>query len=758
MIKEKKSESIKFRAQAVIYEADDSGFKIIKGKAYDKNGVDEIGKCSLKGELHDVEEGDEVFAVGYWDEHPKYGVSFYTTTYVKSMQKTPKSILNYLKNGNIAGISQKKAELIVDKFGSNTFDVLVYQTHLLKEINGIGKKTIEKIKASAKECLEQQSIMESILMYIQSFDISPAYAKRIYNRYGEKSMAVIKENPYKLADEVKGIGFLKADEIALKNGVQKDSPFRVESAVLYVITQMSDEGDVYGEMSAVSAKCCEFLGLGYEYVDSAIKRLVKDKRLINDNGDLYIPKLYYAEVNAAEKLMRLTMNSQNSFNASDYDIESMSKAINIKYEDAQVRAIKTACKSNVCVITGGPGTGKTTVINGIIRLCRKRGLKVACAAPTGKASKRMSEATGMEAKTIHKLLEMKYDEENKIMSFSRNEDKPLDEDVLIIDESSMVDILLFNSLMRAVPLSMKVIMVGDVDQLPSVGCGNVLNDVISSDVVPVETLSIIHRQTEGSDIIKNAHKINTGHTPELINKRTGDFFFINTDGMEPEAVRDLIVRYVSEGLPRCYHVSPDEIQVLAPMKKGHTGVYELNNFIQEKVNPYKKNKPSIMTNGNIFREGDKVMCTSNDYSNNVFNGDVGIIKTIKAKIDDFDDDADDKKKETYFSVDFGDREVFFPLKSIDNFTLSYAMTIHKSQGSEYDIVVMPLLNQNYVMLQRNLLYTGLTRAKKVFVLVGQRTAVRTAVHTLKVIKRNTHLADRLKDETGIFGITQITAS
>lgn len=757
MLEIKKSESIKFKASVVIYN-NELGFKIIKGFAYDEDGKAEIGKCSLKGYLYDVEAGDEVFTVGHWEDHPQYGMSFMAESYVKSMPKTKASILNYLKQGNIAGISKTKAELIVNIFEDKTLDVLLYQTDLLSAIKGIGQKTIDKIQKSAQENLAEQSQMMAIMMYIQSFDISPAYAKRIYDKYGIKSMDVIKENPYRLADEVKGIGFLKADEIALRNGIKKDSPFRVESAILYTMSQMNDEGDVYSKYDDVVAKCKDFLELNKSYINDALDRLITEKRIIDENKDLYLPKLYYAEVDAASKLIEISHNTQNSFYASDNEIESMSKAIHIKYADAQVSAIKAACSSNVIVITGGPGTGKTTVTNGIIRLCQKHGLKVECAAPTGKAAKRMSEATGMGAKTIHKLLEMKYDENAKKIFFSRNEQNPIVADVLVIDESSMIDIALFNSLLKAVPIETKLIIVGDIDQLPSVGCGNVLHDIIDSEMIPVERLSLIYRQGQQSDIVKNAHIINSGHTPSLKNKRDGDFFFIDTDGMDAEAIRDKIVQYVCVNLPKCYNISPENIQVLAPMKKGHTGVYELNSFIQDKLNPASDNKTFLVSNGNIFREGDRVMCTSNDYESDIFNGDVGKIVSIHKSIEDYDDDEEDNvenKMEKFFDVEIDGKIIRLALNKIDNFTLAYAMTIHKSQGSEYDIVVMPLTNQNYIMLQRNLLYTGLTRAKKIFVLVGQKSAIRTAVHTLKVVKRNTHLNSRLREAAGVLGLRAV---
>lgn len=747
-MKHKKIDSIKFKAEAIVYEEENSGFKIIRGTVYDESGARIIGDCSVKGIMCDIEEGDELLASGFWEEHPLYGNTFHENAYVKCVPRTKKSILNYLMQGNIAGISPSRAEKIVSRFGKQTFDVLIYKTHLLKEINGIGPKSIAKIQKSAKENLEQQNIMSSIMMYLQDFNITPAYARKIYEYYGIASMDVIKKNPYQLADDVKGIGFLKADEIALKNGIKKDSPFRIESAVLYTISQMNSDGDVYGTVKSVTQQCCDYLQLDSSYVDKAIASLIKSKRIICDDDALYLPELYKAETYAAKKLVQLSVYKGGSFNVSDTEIEQLSADVHITYADAQVKAIKKACQSNVIVITGGPGTGKTTVINGIIKMCKKQGLSVLCAAPTGKASKRMSEATGMDATTIHKLLELKYNEDNKKARFTRNEANPLTGDVLIIDESSMIDMMLFYAVLKAMPTDMKLILVGDVDQLPSVGCGNILYDIIASQIINIERLNVIYRQAEQSNIVKNAHLINNGSMPSLKNKRTGDFFFIDAQGMAPEDIRDKIVTYVCTNLPKCYNVTPDNIQVLAPMKKGHTGVYELNSHIQHKLNPPSKKKAFLTSDGNIFREGDKVMCISNDYENMVFNGDIGKITTIKKKINNFDDDNDEK----YFAVDFDGKEIHFPLCKIDNFMLAYATTIHKSQGSEYDIVVMPLTNHNYIMLQRNLLYTGLTRAKKIFVLVGQKQAISRAVKTLKVAERNTRLDIRLKEEAGRLGL------
>lgn len=751
MREEVAKESIKFEAKFVTYK-NESGFKIIAGVAYKADTGEKICKCSAKGQMYDVEEGDVVFASGNWDDHPKYGLGFKVDAYVKVIPADKESILVYLQQGNITGVSKKRASMIVQKFGEDTFDILVNHTERLLEIKGIGEKSIQKIKESAKENLEEQQMVSSIMVYIQNFGISPAYAQRIYNRYKIKSMEVIRKNPYQLAEDVKGIGFLKADEIALKNGVAPDSPFRVESAVLYVLGKMNDDGDVFGTVTAVENQCCEFLGLDVSYVDSAIDRLANAKKIIKEDEAIYPEKLFRAESDTASNLVRLlTTSDANSIEITADDIVEYGKKHKIEYADEQVEAIITACKSNVMILTGGPGTGKTTTVKGVIAMFEKYGLKVVCAAPTGKAAKRMKEATGKEAMTVHKILEVHSDPEYGFR-FGKNEKNPLQADALIIDESSMIDIQLANSILKAIPNNMKIIFVGDIDQLPSVGCGNVLHDMIKSEIIPLVRLTKIFRQAQESDIVKNAHAINDGIVPSFKNRRDGDYFFMDVADRSQEEIRDAIVEYVCDKLPKFYGIDPSEIQVLAPMKKGHTGVIELNDFIQNRINPPSVKKEVIYFRDRIFREGDRVMYTCNDYDKKVFNGDIGRITSIFT----IGEDEDDCGKRC-FKVDFDGNEVVFDMKAASDFILAYATTIHKSQGSEYDIVVMPLTNANYIMLQRNLLYTGVTRAKKVFVLFGQKQAVAKAVKTLKVVKRNTRLSGRIIDAAGIMAYTLKTA-
>ena len=671
--------------------------------------------------------------------------------YVKIIPQDKKSILWYLKQGNIDGISQKRAEAIVNKFGDNTFDVLIYQTELLQQIKGIGKKSIEKIKKCAKEKLEEQNMIQTIMMYIQGFGISPAYANRIYKRYGLDSIKVINENPYRLADEVKGIGFLKADEIALKNGMPKDSPFRVESAVMYVLKQMSEDGDVFGHREKVEKDCRDFLQLDVSYVENAVKSLIQKKKIICEDDALYLIPLYKAETYAAKKIVELLQSKTKRVNVTKKEVKAMGKELDRDYAPEQVQAIIESCRSNVLILTGGPGTGKTTTVNGIIHMLKKHGMDaILCAAPTGKASKRMKETTGEKAQTIHRTLEVKS-EGAYGFKFGKNEKTPLEGDAIIIDESSMIDMELMASVLKAIPEGMKLILVGDIDQLPSVGCGNVLHEMIDSNVVPIVRLKTIFRQAAESQIIKNAHLINEGVVPSFKNNRNGDYFFMDVDGMEQERIRDYIVTYVCDNLPRYYNVGADEIQVLAPMKKGPTGVWELNDYIQNRINPPSATKQIIPCNDHLLRVGDKVMYTCNDYDKKIFNGDVGKIVSIcltQNEADDADEDNADESAKRGFVVDFDGNRVHFDLSKAQDFILAYATTIHKSQGSEYDIVVMPLTTANYIMLQRNLLYTAVTRAKKVFVLFGQKNAVARAVKNLTVVNRNTRLGSRISEDAG----------
>lgn len=497
--------------------------------------------------------------------------------------------------------------------------------------------------------------------------------------------------------------------------------------------------------------CRDFLQLDVSYVENAVKSLIQKKKIICEDDALYLIPLYKAETYAAKKIVELLQSKTKRVNVTKKEVKAMGKELDRDYAPEQVQAIIESCRSNVLILTGGPGTGKTTTVNGIIHMLKKHGMDaILCAAPTGKASKRMKETTGEKAQTIHRTLEVKS-EGAYGFKFGKNEKTPLEGDAIIIDESSMIDMELMASVLKAIPEGMKLILVGDIDQLPSVGCGNVLHEMIDSNVVPIVRLKTIFRQAAESQIIKNAHLINEGVVPSFKNNRNGDYFFMDVDGMEQERIRDYIVTYVCDNLPRYYNVSADEIQVLAPMKKGPTGVWELNDYIQNRINPPSTTKQIIPCNDHLLRVGDKVMYTCNDYDKKIFNGDVGKIVSIcltQNEADDADEDNADESAKRGFVVDFDGNRVHFDLSKAQDFILAYATTIHKSQGSEYDIVVMPLTTANYIMLQRNLLYTAVTRAKKVFVLFGQKNAVARAVKNLTVVNRNTRLGSRISEDAG----------
>ena len=765
MIKERKIESIRFETKAVIYQ-NETGFKILAGVAYNADSGEMLRKCSLKGQLSDVEDGDTLFVSGDWDEHPKYGVGFRAEAYVKAVPQDKKSMLAYLKHGNIAGISAKRAELIIDKFGDNAFDVLIYQPHLLEGIRGIGKKTIEKIKVSAKDKLETRNMIAQIMRYIQGFDISPAYSNKIYKQYGLDSIKVLKENPYRLADDIAGVGFLKADEIALKNGISETSPFRVESAVLYILKQMNKEGDVFSYIQDIEAEGKEFLKLDKSYIDKAVESLVSKKRVIREDDAVYLTNLFKAEEHAAKRIVELIANNTKCIEVTDADVKRLEEeeyddyvkkykkehGNNVEglekkreYADKQREAIIAACKSDVLILTGGPGTGKTTTVNGIIKMLKKHGLSVLCAAPTGRAAKRMEEATHHKSMTIHRTLEVKS-EGSHGFKFSKNETSPLEGDALIIDESSMIDMSLLDSVLKAIPNGMKLILVGDIDQLLSVGCGNVLYEMIHSGKVPVVRLKAIFRQDEESGIVVNAHKINRGETVKIDNK-SKDFFFLKR--YDADVIVAGIVYLVQKKLPPYVKAKPLDIQVLTPMRKGLLGVERLNEVLQKYLNPQDAKKKEKETGKGLFREGDKVMQIRNNYQLEweirgkygiavdkgvgVFNGDMGIIEEINTFA------------ETLTVVFEENRYVEYSFKQLDELELAYAVTIHKSQGSEYPAVILPLLGGPRMLMSRNLLYTAVTRARTCVTIIGSEVTFEEMIRNKQEKERYTSLCQRIEE-------------
>ena len=610
-------------------------------------------------------------------------------------------------------------DVIEESFGKDTLDVKESPDELLK-IPGIGKVRVDRIKTSWQE----QKEIKNIMLFLQSYEVSTSHATKIFKTYGSESISIVKENPYRLADDIWGIGFKTADAIAQKMGIEKEKFVRLRSGIFYALNKLAEEGHCYAVRDQLIAKAKELLEVDDPELEMTLDEMIRTGDVIRepDIQAIYLPPYYFSESGCAKRLTRLISCGQAVKADAGQILQKVAAQSEITYDDIQLEAVKTALSSKVMVLTGGPGTGKTTTTLGIISAYQAAGCRIILAAPTGRAAKRMSEATGMEAKTIHRLLEYKPPE-----GYQKNEENPLDGDVLILDECSMIDIMLMYNLLKAMPEQMTLILVGDIDQLPSVGAGNVLRDIIDSESVPVVRLTRIFRQAQGSRIIMNAHRINKGEPIDMRGGKESDFFFASR-GSNQEVV-ETVVQYCSSNLPRYYHVDPlKDIQVLTPMQRGECGAVNLNQVLQEAMNP---SKIFLRRAGTQYRLNDKVMQIRNDYDKEVFNGDIGMITKV---------DMEDRE----LTVRFDDRDVVYDVTELDELSLAYAVTIHKSQGSEYPIVVMPFTMSHFVMLQRNLLYTGVTRAKKILVLVGDKKAVYYAIRNETTTKRNTYLAQRLR--------------
>lgn len=705
--------------ERITYQNPDNGYTILKARVKD---VPEL--VPVLGNLLDVSIGSVLLVDGNWKVDKQYGRQFIAESWEETMPATIYGIEKYLGSGLIKGVGPKFAKRIVNAFGMDTISVIEDDISRLHEVPGIGEKRIQMIHDS----WQKQKEVKNIMLFLQSNGVSTSFAAKIYKQYGNESIQKVKENPFRLADDIWGIGFKTADAIAQKIGIAKDFYVRIRSGIIYALSQLADEGHSFSPRELLVDNAKSLLEVDGVQVSYAIDQMVLDKDLFSDEDAIFLAPFYYAEVGVANKLKKILTSPAWEEDTGDLlhldisvNISDMEKMLGIKYDEFQAQAIEMAMQSKIMVLTGGPGTGKTTTTQGIIEAFKEKGLEIVLAAPTGRAAKRMSEATGMEAKTIHRLLEYKPPD-----GYQRNEDNPLEGDVLIVDECSMIDIILMNALLKAIPVTMRLILVGDIDQLPSVGAGNVLRDIIDSDVMPVIQLTRIFRQAQSSRIITNAHKINKGNFPDISNGRNTDFFFIERD--DPEIAATEIIELVSSKLPNYYKVKPSDIQVLTPMQRGIIGAATLNMSLQAKLNP---SGAAIQYRGYVFRLYDKVMQIKNNYDKEVFNGDIGRI---------IDVNSEDKT----IMVRFDNRHISYEMTELDELVHAYATTIHKAQGSEYPIVVMPILMTHYVMLQRNLLYTGITRAKKVLVIVGSKKALGAAVRNNSVVKRNTRLKERLR--------------
>lgn len=734
---QKENEKLKGTVTEIVY------YNSVNGYAVCDIENDE-GSYTAVGYMPYIAGGEKVTLSGEWTFHQDYGPQFKVEFFEKDMPSEVNDIMKYLASGSIKGVRMATAQKIVDMFGEDTLNVLEKEPEKLSKIHGISRKKALEI---GEDYVRQQGV-RNIVMYLQKFGITPQSAVKVYKRYGSESVEVIKENPYVLSETVYNIGFKTADKIALEMGIEPNSVIRIEAAIKHILNNATMNGHTYLPKRMLLDEVCRFLNVSDEEAENTLVKMIFESKLKNENDNhyqqkIYLPKLYEAEIYVADKINKISKNCTSN---EKIDIEKIIKDIEksngINLAEHQKSAVYCAMEKGATVITGGPGTGKTTIINTIIQIMDNLDKKVLLAAPTGRAAKRMTEVCGIEAKTIHRLLESAFSESDDNMRFLKDEENPLDCDLLIIDEMSMVDILLMQALLKALKSHTRLIMVGDSDQLPSVGAGNVLHDIINSGVVPTVALTEIFRQAKESAIVVNAHKINHGEYPEF-NKEGTDFFLVKRDNAVEisAAIIDLFIKR----LPKAYKYNPlYQIQILSPTRKGITGVTELNNALQKVINPPDKKKKEKPFKNVIFREGDKVMQTRNNYDMEwtkldnqedtgcgIFNGDIGYIHRI------------DKEMESATIV-FDDRLCIYEFSKMEDLDLAYAVTVHKSQGSEFDAVIMPMYPCAPMLQNRNLFYTAVTRAKKLVVLVGRESCVQTMIDNNTKQLRYTGLEQKLR--------------
>jgi exodeoxyribonuclease V alpha subunit len=699
----------------ITFQNEENGYTVARLQVEGQRGGEPV---TIVGETLSMNPGESVVLEGEWTTHKQFGQQFKISSYQMVHPSTVEGMRRYLGSGLIKGVGPVTAKRIVNHFGEESLAVIESDPERLAEVEGLGPK---RAKLIVKAWAEQQEI-HNVMLFLQSHEVGTGYAVKIWKKYGQEAVSMIQDNPYRLAVDVWGIGFLTADRIAQKMGIPAHSDRRIQAGLQHVLHEAADkDGHVFLAEEELIEACAQALEIPVEAVSPCIEQLAVTETIVVNEGRVYLPHLYYAEKGAATRCFQLSQVQRIELGDIPSEIGAIELRDNVTFAPLQKKALEKALSHNLLVLTGGPGTGKTTTIKGLIALMEARKKRIALAAPTGRAAKRMSEATGYEAKTIHRLL--KYSPKEN--AFEKNFENPLEIDALIVDEVSMVDTVLMNSLLRAVPISASVVLVGDTDQLPSVGAGNVLRDIIASGTVETVALNEIFRQAQTSRIITNAHAINQGHMPDISNARDSDFFFLEAE--DPALVVETVFGLCASRLPKTYGLNAiDDIQVLAPMYRGETGAINLNRVLQEKLNP----KGQVLQRGGAqFRVGDKVMQIRNNYDKDVFNGDMGRILAIE---------------EDMVSVNFQDRPVIYELSELDELDLAYAVSVHKSQGAEYKAVVMPLTTQHYMMLQRNLLYTAITRAKGLVVLVGTQKALGMAVKNNVVSQRHTTLAERIR--------------
>jgi exodeoxyribonuclease V alpha subunit len=725
MQKNERASLVKLKGQLerVTFENEENDYVVAKVRVY---GYSDL--VTVVGNIPSPSPGEILSMSGEWTNHSKFGAQFKVVFCTCTVPASVAGIEKYLGSGLIRGIGPVMAKRIVKMFGEKALDIIEESVEKLLEVEGIGKLRIEMI---AKAWTEQKEI-RSVMVFLQSHGVSSAYASKIYKRYGNESIAIVKENPYRLAHDIYGIGFLTADRIAQKLGFDEKSPLRAEAGIIFKLHELTDEGHVYYPKEYLISQAKEILNVDESVLEIALSSLQAENKIIieklkDDETEIcgiFLSGYHFAEVQIAKKLGEIRDFPKNTKEIyPDVALKYVQKKLSISLAEKQIEAVKSAITNKLLVITGCPGTGKTTITKAILEIFSLVTDKILLAAPTGRAAKRMSEATSKEAKTIHRLLE--FDPAKG--GFKRDENYQLNCDLIILDEASMIDTLLMYHLLKAIPKSATLIMVGDVNQLPSVGAGNVLKDIVNSEAFLVIELNEIFRQAQESDIIMNAHRIIFGQYPKIENQDGTDFFFINED--DQEKVLDKIILMVRERIPKKFNHDPlNDIQVLTPMNRGIVGTLKLNEALQDALNP---NSFEIIRGGRRYRTGDKVMQIKNNYDKNVFNGDIGTISHI------------DSENQT-ITVNIDGNDIVYEYADLDELVLAYAVSIHKSQGSEYPAIVIPLVMGHYVMLQRNLLYTAITRGKKLVIVIGSKKALFLAVNNNKTMKRNTWLQGRLR--------------
>jgi len=708
-------ESLKGIIEKIVYRNNENGYIIAKISLEKK----EDKLTTIVGNMASVNIGEDYELKGEWVNNSKYGWQFNFKDYQLILPTSLLGLKRYLSSGLIKGVGPSTADRIVKYFGDKTLEVLENDLQRLTEVEGIAEKRMEIISKS----WEQQKEIKRVMIFLQSYQITTGYAVKIYKTYGNTAIEKLKENPYQLVDDVFGIGFKIADRIAQNLGIEPASPARIKAGIKYILNELTNQGHCYGIINEIIDKSSELLEVEKLLVEKTLDVLKNNQEIILQEDRVWLPFYYFAELGVSKKLIELVRFPQQLINLDvPKKIKYLEKKHDISFAEEQKEAIGKVLLNRVLVLTGGPGTGKTTTVLGLIELFEELKLKIILAAPTGRAAKKLSETTGRKAKTIHRLLE--YSPKRGI--FTKNSENPIKAEVIILDEVSMIDILLMNNLLKAVLPGSILILIGDVDQLPSVGPGNLLKDIIDSETIPVVRLTKIFRQDRRSLIIVNAHRVNEGKYPVIKGEKERDFYFIEEE--DPQLAAQKIINLCTVRLPAKYKIDPvDDIQVLSPMYKGEVGADNLNYCLREALNLKGK---EIKYGNHSFRVNDKVMQIKNNYDKEVFNGDIGRIENIE-------------EEEHILEVNFYGRKVGYEFSELNELVLAYAITVHKSQGSEYRIVVIPVMTQHYLLLQRNLLYTGITRAKDMVILIGTKKALWIAIKNNKTFHRNTSLKERL---------------